>query len=93
LTIIFFIFPQNQNDRVVRIANRAYAAKDVTLHPDFLRTIRDTLHADAFNIDFNTPSTAANIINSWIEEVTENKIKNMVTSGQKNNVFPSMHST
>jgi serine protease inhibitor len=65
----------------VRIANRAYAANDVTLNPDFLRTIRDTLHADAFNIDFNTPSSAANMINSWIEEVTEDKIKNMVQQG------------
>jgi serine protease inhibitor len=65
----------------VKIVNRAYSSSQTcTLRQEFLRSAEDSLHADALSVDFSNPNTES-AINQWVEEVTQNKIKNLIAPG------------
>lgn len=79
---------QLQNDDQLyhlSIANKIYVKENFPIKETFKNSSLQTYQAEAQNINFNEKETAANQINQWVEEKTENKIKNLISSDVFNN--------
>jgi serpin B len=68
------------------IANKMYIKKDFSINDEFQKTANTVYFGDSENIDFTMNERAAETINSWVEKVTENKIKNLIQSQVLNNL-------
>jgi len=62
------------------IANSIWVGQGIELSPDFIRRIRDYYAGEVVNLDFSDPG-AADIINKWVASKTNEKIRELVTSG------------
>jgi len=62
------------------IANSIWACNGIELAPDFVRRIRDHYSGEVVNLDFSDPG-AADMINEWVASKTNEKIRELVTSG------------
>ncbi|CAJ0599077.1 unnamed protein product [Cylicocyclus nassatus] len=66
------------NDVQTRIANAFYMDKRYTIEKQYEATIRKKYSAKVEALDFEAPKAAAQIIDKFISDTTEGKIKNMV---------------
>jgi serpin B len=64
------------------VANALWAQRDYQLLPDFVRTVKDYYGGAATPVDFvgNTEG-ARQTINSWVEDRTQDRIKNLFEQG------------
>ncbi|CAB3370921.1 Hypothetical predicted protein [Cloeon dipterum] len=58
------------------LANRAFAAADIRIKPDYAKSLTKTFSSQIANVNFADPKTK-NLINEWVEKVTKNKIRNL----------------
>ncbi len=66
----------------LRIANALWAEETYPFLPAFIDTAQRYYSAEVTNLDFiNTPEDSRIIINDWVEDETENKIKDLLPSG------------
>ena len=66
----------------LRIANRIWGRQDLGFAPDYLRLTRQYYSARAEVVPFDTaPDEARQTINRWVEEQTENLIKDLLPKG------------
>jgi serine protease inhibitor len=66
----------------LRIANRLWGQSSFHFLPTFLQVTRDDYGAELARVDFTGNTEAArHAINSWIDEKTENKIKDLIAQG------------
>lgn len=66
----------------LRIANRLWGQKNYTFLPEFVKITRDNYGAPIEQLDFvNNTEGARQRINTWVEERTEQKIKNLIAKG------------
>ena len=65
-------------------ANALWTKNDYPFLEDYLNFIDNYYMGKATDIDFTNPTTAAEIINRWIEENTGGKIKDMLSSSDIN---------
>src|SRR5262245_17584153 len=64
------------------LANRLWGQQGYHFHADFLTITRDTYSAELAQVDFaQEPETARQSINSWVEERTEARIKDLIPPG------------
>lgn len=67
---------------VFRIANRLFGEKTYKLEPAFLEATRAAYGAALEPVDFKgAPEAGRLLINGWVEQKTEKRIKNLVPSG------------
>ncbi|CAG9854555.1 unnamed protein product [Phyllotreta striolata] len=69
---------KNTDDLKLLSANKIYAGKDVKLEADYNKIASDVYNSGVQNVDFEKNVEAAGIINSWVEEQTNNKIKDLI---------------
>ncbi len=63
-------------------ANRLWAQLGYHFLPDYLAVTRDSFHAELAEVDFIANSELAReTINAWVEQQTQDKVKNLVTRG------------
>ena len=63
-------------------ANALWIQKDYSILPDYLKVIKDYYSGYATNVDFvRAAEQARQRINSWVEEKTKNKIKDLFPPG------------
>ena len=63
-------------------ANRLYGQSGYAFRPAFLELMRDGLAAPLEQLDFRaTPESARHAINSWVEEQTARKIRDLIPPG------------
>jgi serpin B len=63
-------------------ANALWVQKNLGLLPDFLNLTRDSYHAGLNEVDFQQATEAARkIINAWVEDKTQRKIKDLLHPG------------
>ncbi len=60
------------------LANSLWADIRETLTPEFVAQNRATFRAELANLDFNNPDEAVRTINTWVEDKTEDKIKDLL---------------
>ncbi len=62
------------------VANRLWGEQGAKFLDDFLRVTRDDYGAELAQLDFNQPEAARETINKWVEDKTQDKIKNLISS-------------
>jgi len=75
---LYNLLNQNQDGYKISTANAFWANQDYTFLDSYLNLLENYYMAEANSLDFSQNVEAANTINSWIEEQTNNKIKDMI---------------
>ncbi|MDR1658659.1 MAG: serpin family protein [Deltaproteobacteria bacterium] len=76
----------NTDQDPLKIANAVFVNSDLKLKADFAKKFFDFYHGEAKNIDFRS-SNAADLVNDWIAEQTEQKITSVVSKFDPNTVI------
>ncbi|XP_065113052.1 leukocyte elastase inhibitor-like [Paramisgurnus dabryanus] len=67
---------------ILRLANRIYGEKTFSFLPEYLDSTLKLYHAELQPMDFiGASEQSRQIINKWVEEQTENKIKDLLKPG------------
>lgn len=75
---IYNLLNQNQDGYKISTANAFWANEDYVFKKEYLRLLENFYMAEANELDFSKNVEAAEIISSWIEEKTNDKIKDMI---------------
>ncbi|CAH0407664.1 unnamed protein product [Chilo suppressalis] len=62
----------------LKIANSVYIPEGYELNDEFNAVSRDVFHSDVKQVDFTKNNEAASKINTWVEDNTNNRIKNLI---------------
>jgi serpin B len=62
------------------VANRLWGQERFHFLDDYLRVTREDYGAELARLDFNQPEAARETINKWVEDKTQQKIKNLIPS-------------
>jgi len=65
-------------------ANSIFAQDKFNLLPEFKETLHRHFHASIQTTDFSESSSAARLINDWVEAITQNKIKDLIEEDMLN---------
>uniref|UniRef100_A0A3Q3F3X8 Serpin peptidase inhibitor, clade I (neuroserpin), member 1 n=1 Tax=Labrus bergylta TaxID=56723 RepID=A0A3Q3F3X8_9LABR len=65
---------------VIRFANSLFLQEGVTFNPEFLHLMRKYFRADVETVDFSESAAVAEQINSWVENHTESKIRELLSA-------------
>ena len=66
----------------LRIANRLWAEKKYDLHDDYMELVKSAYNAPVEKLDFKkNPDGSRNTINKWVEQKTEDRIKDLIPLG------------
>ena len=69
----------------LRVANALWAEKTYPFLPDYVNTAQVYYHANAMNLDFkNHVDNSCYTINTWVEDQTNHKIRNLIPRGSIN---------
>ncbi|TKS74956.1 Leukocyte elastase inhibitor A [Collichthys lucidus] len=67
---------------ILKLANRLYGENTANFLPEFLDATQKYYHADLKAVDFiGAPDACRKEINTWVEQQTENKIKDLLKPG------------
>ncbi|KAF4099523.1 leukocyte elastase inhibitor-like [Onychostoma macrolepis] len=70
---------------ILKLANRLYGEKTFSFLPEYLDSTLKLYHADLQAVDFiGASDESRQLINKWVEEQTENKIKDLLQQGVLN---------
>ena len=75
---IYNLLNQNQYGYTISTANAFWAHKDYIFLEEYIGLLENFYMAEANELDFSKNIEAAEIINDWIEEKTNDKIKDMI---------------
>jgi serpin B len=64
---------------IMETANTIFAMEDFSLLPEYEEILTRNFHSSIQRVDFGDTVVAAARINNWVEEVTREKIKNLIT--------------
>ena len=70
--------------RGLKIANKIYFAPGYTIKPNFSDIAKKSFNSDAQKVYFSSKQLAARTINKWVEDQTNNKIKNLISPNSLN---------
>ncbi|XP_067272887.1 leukocyte elastase inhibitor-like isoform X1 [Pseudorasbora parva] len=67
---------------ILKLANRLYGEKTYSFLPEYLESTLKLYHAELQAVDFiGAAEDSRKLINTWVEEQTENKIKDLLKPG------------
>lgn len=75
---IYNLLNQDQDGYIICTANAFWAHQDYEFLLDYLSLLQNFYMAEANELDFANNVEAAEIINNWIEDQTNNKIQDMI---------------
>ena len=64
---------------IMEAANTIFAMEDFSLLPEFEEILTRNFQSSIQRVDFGDPDVAARMINNWVEEMTRERIKNLIT--------------
>jgi serpin B len=70
-----------QGGYVLRTANRLWGQESYEFLPDYLKITREQYGAELAELDFQQTEAARREINEWVEQQTQQKIKDLIPSG------------
>ena len=68
-----------QDKYTISTANALWIKENFGLLEEYINTVTTYYHAESSEIDFSNPDIAAEIINNWVENKTNNLIKDLVS--------------
>jgi serpin B len=75
---LYNLLNQNKKGYTINTANAFWANEDYKFLDDYITLLTSYYIAEANELDFSKNTEAAEIINTWIEEQTKDKIKDMI---------------
>ena len=75
---IYNLLNENQDGYTISTANAFWANQDYTFLSEYLALLENFYMAEANKLDFSKNVEAAETINNWIEDQTNDKIKDMI---------------
>ena len=75
---VYNLLNENQDGYTIKTGNAFWAHQDYTFLPEYLSLLENFYMAEANELDFAQNVEAAETINNWIEEQTNDKIKDMI---------------
>jgi len=75
---LYNLLNQNKEGYTINTANAFWANVDYKFLDDYINLLKSYYIAEANELDFSKNVEAAEIINTWIEEQTKDKIKDMI---------------
>lgn len=78
---LYNLLNQKQEGYTINTANAFWAQQNYHFLPDYIGILTSYYMAEANELDFSKNVEAAQIINTWIEQQTNDKIKNMIDPG------------
>lgn len=75
------ILDSYSNNPTLKIANKVYVKNGYKLKPEFNEVASKSFHSEAENVNFAQNTETAEKINSWVEQKTNNRIKDLISSG------------
>ncbi|KAH8352184.1 hypothetical protein KR084_002459, partial [Drosophila pseudotakahashii] len=69
---------------ILRLANRIYVNGKYRLVPEFNQVVKKSFKAKAKTINLDNPDKAAKIVNKWVSNQTQGKIRNIVSPSDMN---------
>lgn len=63
----------------LKVANKIYVAQGHSIKQNFKNIAVNNFNSDIQNVDFSNSQKAAGTINKWVEDQTNNKIKNIIS--------------
>ncbi len=74
--------PSRSHNFELCVANALWLQEDYSVYPEYLEIIQNSYLGGLSRVDFKTnPEATRNLINSWVEEKTKNKIKELIKPG------------
>ncbi|XP_055840313.1 leukocyte elastase inhibitor isoform X4 [Episyrphus balteatus] len=74
------------NSKLLKIANKLYVQQGYEINPDFNKIAIESFSSSSEAIDFAKNVPAASTINKWVEDKTNNKIKDLISSDSLNSL-------
>ncbi|KAL1491102.1 hypothetical protein ABEB36_011750 [Hypothenemus hampei] len=68
------------------MANKIFIQMGETLKSEFQTVTKEKFQSEVQGVNFAKSAESAKIINSWVEDKTQNKIKNLIASGDLNDL-------
>ncbi|KAI1893900.1 hypothetical protein AGOR_G00128410 [Albula goreensis] len=69
-----------ETQNVVKLANALFLQTGVHYNPDFLQLMKKYFRAEIETVDFSESMAVAEHINTWVENHTESKIRNLLSA-------------
>lgn len=70
-----------QNDKSLRIANRIYYKRGYEIRPSYYKIAKCKFFSSALPLNFAHSTVSANLINKWVSQQTNNKIRDLIAAG------------
>nr|AAS13528.1 serine or cysteine protease inhibitor [Caenorhabditis elegans] len=70
-----------------KIVNRVFVNQAYTIHQDYLETVEKLYKASGESLDFSQTEQAAKTMNTFVENHTNGKIKDLIPADSANNAF------
>ena len=70
----------NPNKSTIKLANKLYTKEGFEINKDFLDLASKNFQSEVESVDYSRPNEAAEKVNRWISEQTNDKIKSMVNA-------------
>jgi len=67
-----------QNSAMLKVANKVYVMKNYRVKAQFDAFAKEKFHSEAETLDFAKQTESAGTINKWVEDKTNDKIKNLI---------------
>uniref|UniRef100_A0A034V5D8 Neuroserpin n=1 Tax=Bactrocera dorsalis TaxID=27457 RepID=A0A034V5D8_BACDO len=77
-TTFAFVFDKYKDSELLKIANKVYVQQGHELKPDYQTELKESYNAETENVNFEDSENVAATINSWVEDKTAGKIKDLV---------------
>jgi serpin B len=74
--------PQSTENLTLEIANKIYSQSGFEMLSEFKAVAKNSFLSGAEELNFADAEGSRNIINSWVEKETRNKIKDLIPSGK-----------
>jgi serpin B len=72
------------NSEILYSANAIFLHERMDVKAAYLKTVRDIFHSELHRVQFKQPDSSRQKINSWVEEKTKSKIKDLLPPGSLN---------
>lgn len=81
------LFLQDVENVTLKLANKLFIGKNFPVKSQYKQDLQTYYRSDIQSVDFSQQEQAANTINTWCKEKTNNRIDNVVQAGKKPLVF------
>lgn len=84
---IIKIFLQDVENVTLKLANKMFISKNFAVKQEYKQDLETYYRSDIQSVDFGKSEEAANIVNTWCKEKTNNRINQIISAGKERSTF------